>query len=179
MDYFVMSQDKRIMNAPKLTFPSQVETPKHLDLNPYLGKMLLINVKSSVLNEYPDYMEALVNFKAPVMFISDKVKKIVSIYQRNITFQLARLIERDRGHQEVYHVMDVPEVDCISESTVRDLGGNVKELILDEEKIGVNRIFRVKGYEKRLIVRLDVAESLLRRDAAGICFEKVKVKEGL
>ena len=175
-----MSQDKRIMNAPQLSLPKvQKETARHLDLNPYLGKKLLINVKSNPLHEYPDYMEISGNFKVPVMLISNELKQMLSKYQRNIVFQTALLVERERGHQEVFQMMDVPEVDCLTEDVERDLGGNVKELVLDEEKIGVNRIFRVTGCNKRLVVRLDVAESMLRRDASGICFEKVKMKEGM
>ena len=176
----MVSQDKRMMNAPQLTLPKvKKETARHLDLNPYLGKKILINVKSNPLNEYPDYMEISGNFNVPVMLISNELKKMMSKYQRNIGFQMALLVERERGHQEVFQMMDVPEVDCLAEGVEHDFGGNVKELVLDEEKIGVNRVFRVTGCNKKLVVRLDVAESLLRRDASGICFEKVKMKEGM
>ena len=178
MDYFVIRPDTRLMYTPELRWPNEGELPpkeKHLDLNPYLSEALLIRLKAHRLNEYPDYMEIPINFKPPVMLISNKLKPIVSKYQRNIRFQMVLFVERKRGHQEIYHVMDVPEVDCLSDNAPRRLG-DVTELVLDEDKIGVNRIFRVKDYNMELVIRLDVAESLLRRNGSGVTFEKVKMR---
>ncbi|MCL1989419.1 MAG: hypothetical protein FWG67_00865 [Defluviitaleaceae bacterium] len=177
MDYFVLGTDKRIVNVPNMTFPKQIETAKHLDLNPYLGKALMVMVKSDPLNEYPDYMEVPLNLQVPMMLISHKLKKIVSQYQPNIDFQMALLIERERAHQDMYHLMNVPEIDALADDISFDNSGYARTLVLDEKKIGATRIFRIKGHNKKLIVRLDVAESLLRRDGAGMTFEKVKMKE--
>ena len=167
----MVSQDKRLINPPKLKLPKQLRGANHLNLNPYSEGSLTIVVEDNLHNEYPDYIEE------PVMLISEKLKRIVGKYQRNITFNLVVLVERNRRHQEVYYMMGVPEIDCLVDDIELDAMGNLKDFTLDEAKIGSNRIFRVKGHNKKLIVRLDVAESLLRRDAAGITFEKLEDEE--
>ena len=49
-------------------------------------------------------------------------------------------------------------------------------LVLDEEKIGANAVFRIKGCDKSCIAaRLDVVESLLRRGIQGITIEEVQL----
>ncbi|MNM87696.1 hypothetical protein D3C81_998850 [compost metagenome] len=50
----------------------------------------------------------------------------------------------------------------------------IKKLVLQRDKIGPRRIFRVKESERPLIIiRLDVAESILRRDLVGIRLKRV------
>lgn len=51
----------------------------------------------------------------------------------------------------------------------------MQNFVLDVEKVGRRAIFLAKDFNRRLIVRLDVAESILRREANGIWFEPVKV----
>ena len=160
------------MQEPKLKLPTDSKIKKHLDLNPYSSDSILISVESNKNNEYPSYIET------PVMLIGEKFKKIMSKYQPGIAFKMALLLEREREHQEVYYAMTVPRVDCLIDNVPRDPHGFVKELILDEAKIGNHRIFRVKGYKEQLVVRLDVAESLLRRGASGISFNKIKTSGG-
>jgi len=169
MDYFIIRPDKRLVNPPKLSLPVNEKSSKALDLNIY-PKPILVSVKTTGHYEYPDY------FETPLMMISEKLKRIISKYERTITFQTAVLMNREQSHQEVYYVMNVPELDIASAEYKRDrLSGKKPELILIEENIKNARIFKIKDAGNQLIIRLDVAESLLRRGASGIIFEKIKV----
>ena len=120
-------------------------------------------------NEYPDFITY------PFMMIGDKLKKVLSLYQPNLAFKMVVMIDHQQGRQTVYHAMAVPEIDGASELTIRHFG-KIKTLILDGDKVGNNRIFRVIG-DNRVIVRLDVVESMLRRIPYGIIFEPVELKE--
>ena len=56
----------------------------------------------------------------------------------------------------------------------------VKKIILKKEKIKEKKIFKIKESSKTLIViRLDVAESLLRRNFKGICLERLELEDWL
>ena len=56
------------------------------------------------------------------------------------------------------------------------MGNRIIRLVLDEEKIGSNAVFRIKGCDKScIVVRLDVVESLLRRGVQGITLEEVQL----
>lgn len=53
----------------------------------------------------------------------------------------------------------------------------IKKLVLQSDKVVKKRIFRVRESEKPLIiVRLDVAESIMRRDLVGVSLKKVAVE---
>ena len=126
-------------------------------------------VKKSGRIEYPDYIEH------PVMLLSEKLKKIMSKYQKDAIFKTVILIDKDLKRQKIYYLISAPCIDCAAEETTYDARGNVKELVIDQEKVGHARIFFAEKNGQRLLVRLDVAESILRRDANGVWFERVRV----
>lgn len=169
MDYFMICQDKRLRNVAKVRPPASLP-PRVLTQGQGkgTGQTTIMYVEESRRKEYPDYIEA------PVRLVSEKIKRIISKYQKDILFQTVVLIEKESNHQEVYYRMTVPEIACAAEETVYDRGGHVEDFVLDEQKVGHARVFCAAGYGKKIIVRLDVAESMLRRDSFGIWFEKVK-----
>lgn len=69
------------------------------------------------------------------------------------------------------------EIEALSEKSEWNLNKTVvKKIILDKEKIKDKKIFKIKESEKTLIVvRLDVAESLLRREFKGMCLKRLEV----
>lgn len=69
------------------------------------------------------------------------------------------------------------EVECLSENVELNLNKMVvKKIILDKEKIKGKKIFKIKESLKSLvIVRLDVVESLFRREFKGMCLERLEV----
>jgi len=127
-------------------------------------------VKKSGRIEYPDCIEN------PVMLLSEKLKRVIGIYQKDAVFGAVTLIEKETNRQEIYYTVSAPRIGCASNETAYDARGKVKELVIDQEKAGQARVFFAEGNGQRLIVRLDVAESILRRDPYGVWFEKVKVK---
>lgn len=165
MDYFVMSQDQRLLNAAKLKQP--------ISPGPRWGaaNTKIFYVQEGKRVEYPDYMET------PMMLISENLKRMMSKYQPDIRFETIVLIEKESGFQKVYYAMTVPEIECASGESIYDKSGNLAEFVLDQAKVGHARIFCAGDYQKKLIVRLDVAESILRRQSHGIWFDKLKVEE--
>ena len=169
MDYFVMRQDPRVRNVAKPE-GARVNELRHLTRAEIDAISIPPNlyVKNSKKAEYTDYIEE------PVMLLSEKLKKIMSKYQKDAIFKAAILMGKDTSRQETYYLISAPGIRCASEGTTYDTRGNVKDLVIDKEKVVPARIFFTEGYERRIIVRLDVAESILRRDPNGIWFEKVK-----
>jgi len=169
MDYFIIHQDERIILDIAKPKPEslylQVLTREEMQAIP---RTIAINLQESGQNQYIDYIEK------PIKLVSEKLKQIMSKYQSDIIFKTAVLLEKKKNRQEIYYLLSVPQIDCASTETVYDMYGNVREFVLDEKKTGQSRIFSVSGYGTRIIVRLDVAESILRRSSYGIVFEKVK-----
>jgi len=128
----------------------------------------IIFVDESRKNAYPDILEE------PVLLVSEKMKRILGMYrQPGAVFETVILIERKKNQQHAYYQVFAPEIQCRVDMPDNSKGNKAEGLVLDEIKIGYARIFYVNYYGKRLIVRLDVAESILRRDSFGVRFNRV------
>jgi hypothetical protein len=108
------------------------------------------------------------------MLIAKDLKPILSLYQKNLEFRPIVLVEQDEEKQVVYYLTEAPMLDCASSESALSKTGEIQQLVINKEKVGNCRIFEAAGFAGRLIVRLDVAESILRRNPYGIAFEKLK-----
>lgn len=163
MDYFVMKTDRRLSNLPQIQLPEKLED---------IDKVSVLYVKEShgLSIDYADYLEK------PVRLTAEKFYKIMQKYQQDMVFHRITLIERETGKQKPYYFIRPSEIICADkEESVYDSVGNIKDFVLDIKKVGNRKIFVAGDYRKKLLVRLDVAESILRRDANGIWFEPVKI----
>ena len=95
-------------------------------------------------------------------------------------FKTLALIDKVHNKQVNYYLPIVEELEVLSEATEFNLNKTVvRKLILDEEKMKQlsKKIFKIKESSKPLIiVRLDIAESLLRRNFKGIKLERVEIR---
>ena len=169
MEYFIMRQDPRVYNAAEPT-GADISGLRHMTREEINAVSMPINlyIKNTKAAEFPDYIEK------PLMLVSEKLKKIMSKYQKDVIFKTVILIEKGTNRQEIYYLISAPQIDCASGETTYDKRGNINDLVIDEKKIGGARIFFTGKNEKLILVRLDAAESILRRDSNGVLFEKCK-----
>ncbi len=153
MDYFIMQTDSRLRRLPQLRIPKELLNMGDTEQIKSKEAVPVIYVKGNtgLSIEYPDYIER------PIPLIAEKLHKILKKYQQDTAFYQVVLIEKDTGKQKVYYMMLPPIIACT-----------------DKPKTVYNRIFRVQELKNQIVVRLDVAESILRRDANGIWFEPLK-----
>ncbi len=173
MDYFIMKTDERLSRLPQMQMPKELspvgmtkEKIKKIttNFNIYVNKSYGLSI------DYADYLEK------PIPLIADKFQKILQKYQQDMLLHRVTLIEKETGEQKPYYLMMPPEISCADKEESRyDVIGNVQDFVLDPIKAGNRKIFLAQDYGKQLLVRLDVAESILRREANGIWFEPVKV----
>lgn len=172
MDYFIMKTDERICKLPEIQLPKELFTLKQSKekvKNMSATPMIYISKKTGLNIEYTDY------FEKPMPLIAEKFQKILQKYQQDAVFQRVMLVEKETGQQKPYYLLLPPEIECADEVASKyDAVGNIQDFVLDTEKAGKQRIFLAKDYKKKLLVRLDVAESILRRESNGIWFEPVQ-----
>jgi len=175
MIYFAMRQDKRILDSPELILTGQeVEELQQFPTPESLVVSKIIYVKRKLMKKI-DYLDLI---ETPVLLISEKLKSLMMKYQKNIWMRTVVLIDEQTGYQRIYYAIYPPRIPCTSKQSVFNYHQQVKAFILAEDKVGYNRIFVPKGLERHLIVRLDVAESILRRKSNGIIFEEIKNEIG-
>lgn len=172
MDYFLLKQDHRYTNTPQII--NFFQTINSRDLNPLRADNIEDNnsffVKSSENNQFIDIIDT------PVFLVCEDMKKIMEKYNRNIIFKRAALIDRENKNQKIYNIPIWEEVNALHEDS--EIKFNVvKKIVLDKEKVKNSKIFKIKESDKTLIViRLDVAESLLRREFEGISLERLEIR---
>lgn len=175
MDYFLLKQDERYKNIPRIEDVFNKIDVRNINLlNAHkLEDMIIFNVKCDEKTTFLDILDT------QLFLISEDMKKIIEKYNPGIIFKIIPLIDLPHERQENYYLPIIEEVDCLSENAELNLNRTVvKRIILSKEKIKNKKIFKIKENSKTLIVvRLDVAESLLRREFKGICLERLELED--
>lgn len=175
MDYFLLKQDKRYINIPNI-----LDVYKNINLNNInltkqhkIDDIMIFYIKSDEKTEFLDVLNR------QLFLISENVKNILEKYNANIVFKMFPLIDYKNSKQEIYYLPIFEEIEALSEEAELNLNKTVvKKLILNKEKISDKKIFKIKeSLDTLVIVRLDVAESLLRRDFKGILLERVEIRD--
>lgn len=167
MNYFIMKTDRRLRRLPQVEMPREQSGVGEMKTS-----IAYVREDGGMSIEYADYLER------PVLLIADKFQKILQKYQPDLGMQQVILVEKQTGKQTPYCMMSPRKIVCADqEASQYDSKGNVRNFVLDPKKAADETIFLAEDYGGQMIVRLDVAESILRRDANGIWFEPVKTTE--
>lgn len=113
----------------------------------------------------------------PAFLISDRVKRLVSLYEPMMEFKGIQLFPKgeEDSTMPLFWIPGLIPVDCLSSKAKIYDNGMIEELVLDEAKSDKHHIFRVGGIlEHKILVSLPLAESMLRRRISGISFVPVR-----
>ena len=174
MDYFLLKQDERYTNTPRLKdvfYKIDVRNINRFDADK-IDDVVIFNVNAEDRCEYTDILDK------QLFLISEKLIKIVSKFDPEMIIKTFPLIDVKRNRQENYYLPILEEVNALSNKSEVGVNKTVyKKIVLNKEKIKGKKIFKIKEISKTLIVvRLDVAESILRRRPKGISLEKLEVE---
>lgn len=103
--------------------------------------------------------------------VSKECLETMVFYQPEIKYKLIKLLDSNAGRAATYFMPIMPVTDCLSERTeyTNKYRMCIKNIVLVREKIIGRSIIRIDDKEYiYIIVRFDVAESLLKRNAIGI-----------
>ncbi|WP_252232816.1 DUF1629 domain-containing protein [Clostridium sp. ZBS15] len=174
MDYFLLKQDERYTNTPRLKDMFHKINTKDINrLNAHkIDDVIIFQVTAEERCEYLDVLDK------QLFLISEKMMKIICKYDTDIVFKILPLIDSKQHTQENYYLPIFEDIEALDEKSEFNLNRTiVKKIVLNKKKIEGKKIFRIKESEKTLIVvRLDVAESLIRRKPRGISLEKLEIE---
>lgn len=174
MRYFILEQDKGYTDIPEPVNWFQKLGPgdamKSVQKFPD-REIFMVKTGDSPL--FIDFMTE------PMVLVTEKVKKCLKLYEPNMPFKEIVLLDRQKKMAQNYFVPRFVELDCLTKrSEYTNWNYDLKYTELDGKKVGDKAIFTIKGPEKRnILVRLDVAESLLRRGAKGFLLKETDVKK--
>ncbi|AIQ14228.1 hypothetical protein [Paenibacillus durus] len=173
MDYFYLKQDQRYTDVPVLQKGmGHIDLWKVNKLPPEeLPRVLVFPVKAGKESRFIDFMES------PFPLVSDRLMKLMKVYVPECRFKPAALINPELQLQKNYYLPFLEEIEALSPRSEFNLDRSVlKSAVLQEERIRGKKIFKVSGVATPLLViRLDAAESILRRDFTGIRLERAEL----
>lgn len=118
----------------------------------------------------------------PTYMVSDIIQKVIEIYDSTISYKDIFIMPNNEKYLnkgvQMFHIPDLPRMDCIAEQAVILPNGAVQDIILNPAKVQNKDIFLVDHMaENIVIVSLRFMESVLRRGPLGVEFQKVKFVE--
>lgn len=133
------------------------------------GTLLEVKVNKDTI--YPDVMTD------PYFLLSADAAKVVSAYEPDMTMISLQLFSRENRISKHYYLPLLPLIDCLSvHSEFTTYRFDIKRAVINEAKTAGRALFRLGGIEKRrVVIRLDLLESLLRRDALSIRVAELEV----
>lgn len=118
--------------------------------------------------------------ETPFPLVSIEVKKVFDMYEPHITYKQFILLDAENERVGIYYLPILEEVDCLNEKSEFNLDRSVlRKGIIDYEKTEGKAIFRLGGVKHYYMVgRLDLVESILKRDVRGIGLKELELYEG-
>lgn len=173
MRYFLLKQHAAFTHAPCLinwfnVFDARKLRPETAREIPYRS---LIAVKPDAMLCFTDVV------LSPYLLLSASLKKVVAAYEPGVQYKDVVLLDKEHEQYELYYLPILEEVDCLHETSECTLDrSRIKRAVFAREKLSARSIFRVGGLkDAHIAVRLDLAESFLRRKAAGMALTEVEV----
>lgn len=172
MKYFILEPDKDFCDGPVLenwkeTFPPSWVCKEHFYRIPERN---IVSVSTTRDTIFPAILIS------PNVMVSEMVKSVIDMYGDRVLAKEVVLVDSVREGIERYFLLVLSEVSGKMETLGR------KRSVVIERNAGIplkdRNIFMMKLKEqKKIIVNLDFAESILRRSAQGICMEEIELKE--
>lgn len=165
MKYFLIETDERY-NYPRIrNWHEKIDIRDICRDKAYkLPKRELVFIKSNPETLFTDVIAK------PFFLVSEKVKKIILLYQPNTILKELVILDKIYEKAERYYLPVFDEIECLAEGSVLNPDNSVlREIVLDRDKIKDMYIFRIAGVKKQYIVgNLDIVESMLKRGCEGI-----------
>lgn len=164
MEYFLMLSDERIGNRLKIQ-------PETVDFETTEACSVYADFKEDTV--FVDFLPIRQLFRH-AFYVSDDFKELLDLYTDNLSAFPVFITDKNQKGQKVYWRVAIELVDCV----VTEPNMNYASLTLHKSGPGCKHIFRI-AFEKQeyLIVSLNLAETILRKEPAGIRFLPIKLQE--
>jgi len=168
MRFYRLKQEDRIRNIATMAEPLNVYGIWESDA----GRFYPYKVASP-----SEKIHFLPFIERPMFMVTEKTRGVFDIYQANIEYKPFGLGDLNARSLMVYFFMRPPKNDCLSDKTEFYSNRDAKNLVLDANKIGYDKVFQINELRANyLIVALDVVEALLMQNMNEFKFIEVEVE---
>lgn len=177
MKYFRVRQDERYLRTPVISNIGNIITRRKDVSIKNASKIKNVNVAFSNVQHPVDFIDIL---DKQLFLISNDIKKVFSMYEPSMIFKEVCILNNATDEYGRYALPLFKEIDCLSRehSIISPDRSYVKKIVLSHTSEKPS-IFKVGGLMTDIVVvRLDVAESLLRRGIRKFTLEELEMEEG-
>lgn len=167
MEYFSLGNDPRLETmGSSISFPERViQGFEHAE------EIQTAIVKPGRKQAYCPIIER------PVLLVSEEIQQLLARFAPDMKSKTVHILNPNTYSQDTFCMLDIPEIDCMSLTHSVIEKGVVKKLVISEKHIENYSIFKVKGLMlPSLIVRLDVAEALMRTSLYGLKIQRISTE---
>ena len=176
MKFFILGTDEVFSNYPKLkSWFGKVDDRKFNLHDAYkIPKRQLLPIDESENTVFTSIVER------PFPMISAEVKDVFDMYDPHIIYKEVVLLDSKNEKAGIYYIPILQEVNCLDEGSEFNLNKSLlKRGIIDYGRTEGKAIFRLGGVGHYYMVgRLDLVESVLKRNVKGIGLKELEVKNG-
>ncbi|MBE5991347.1 MAG: hypothetical protein E7247_02995 [Paenibacillaceae bacterium] len=170
MKYFILT------NGDKNPFPQIINWSQTIDVRKLtrdeyqkMPPFIQFNAKLGMDGIFPDVIDK------PFLLLSREAMEVTALYDLNIPFLFFVLFDTEKGECASYYCPVLEEEECLA----KHFGPGQREIILDRKKFSGAPLFRVRtGTESAVVIRMDLAESLLERGGIGMKLKEVSLSDG-
>lgn len=165
MEYFWLRQEHGYLHTPVIK--GFHENLRRKDFT--VEAALKIPERSIVYCDSEEKQDFIDILDGQLFLVSKAVRHVFQMYEKSITYKFFCFLNNITGEYANYYAPIIPAIDCLAENSfVRKDDVKIK-IKIKIKAIGTASIFRVENKEKDMVVvRLDAAESFLRRNLQGI-----------
>lgn len=172
MEYFMISQDPDFYNILTVKVKLKNNARRKIEVSQEdiisIKRVIRFNVDGLPNFTYPDILDV------PIFLLSNNISPVFRYHFSDQHFKPTLLIDAKQKRHQLYYLPFIEKIDCIHESTTFYPNKSLKSLILDKKKMNGVKICRIDGImEQIVLVSLEIAESLLRRNIIGISIKKI------
>lgn len=171
MRYYLMKKDPQFSRAPDVI--NWYGKIKVQDIKPgnyhLLPERLLLQIRA---NQNMDFIKILIT---PFFLVSEEIRECLELYEPLLGFKEIVLLDKKYKQAQEYFLPTLDEVDCLTEKCEYHRSrSHLLYTQIDLNKVGDKSIFYLTGISHNyVVVRLDVAESMIRRGARGFLLEEI------
>lgn len=175
MEYFILEVSQQYTPMKPINYKGKLDERTIRTTKPRnMPKRMFFFIEKSMQTVDTD----IITF--PCFLVSKEAYETIHSYDPGMAFTRILLFDQFNKKSKIYYLPYLKEIDCLSDKSKLNLDRSVIfDAYLEGDKIKEKPLFLVAGINCRcILIRLDLAESLLRRNIIGMGLRETTMIKG-
>lgn len=170
MKYFLIDINRSLLTSPRIVRSFDVINRRNVNMKNHkaIDKRNLMYIESNVNTIFTGVI------MRPFFMLSEKLFEIAEKYESDLVTKQVVLLDVDNKVSVLYHMPILQRINCASNREQYKNNKNINP-ILKKNRLPEKSLFMLEDLDLP-VVRLDLAESFLRREERGISLIPIEVK---